>query len=98
MTEGFLAGIGLLLFMVVLIGVVIWTFVRANQILDNWAGENGYKILSRKYRPFAKLSGRQNVYHVAVIDENGNERGGQVCCGDYWFGVFINKATVKWDK
>jgi hypothetical protein len=47
---------------------------------------------------FWTTSRDQVVYHVTVLDQLGRERKGWVRCGSWWFGLFSNKAEVRWDE
>ena len=82
--------------------IILWGFVRSDQILDKWAADNGYKIIQREYKFFWNIldfpaSRGQTVYHVIVVDDGGNKRSGMVRCGGWVFGILENTATVKWD-
>jgi hypothetical protein len=86
------------------IGVLIFHYRRAGSILDNWAAENGYRILESELRwsgrgPFFFTTARgQEVYRVTVEDQGGTIRRGYVRCGSYFFGMLSDKAEVRWDN
>jgi hypothetical protein len=94
------------LMIVMIIGIsiiLLWSFVRGDQILDKWAIDNGYKITEREYKFFWNIfkfsvSQGQSVYRVTVIDSTGKEKNGLVRCGGWWLGILVNKASVKWDE
>ena len=96
-----------LLLIVVLLafGVVmtIWTFSRARQILEGWAADNGYQLVSSQFRwlrrgPFFWTSSKgQMIYYVVVRTPNGRTRRGWVRCGSFFWGVMRDKAEAKWE-
>jgi hypothetical protein len=83
---------------------IAWHYSRSRAILQKWADDNGYQLLQSEYRWFRKgpffwtTSRDQVVYHVTVLDQLGRERKGWVRCGSWWFGLFSNKAEVRWDE
>jgi len=80
-----------------------WHFSRSKSILQKWAFQNGYEILDRNYRNFAKgpffwTSARgQAVYHVTVRDQQGQIHSGWVRCGGWITGLWSDKAEVRWE-
>ncbi len=81
---------------------VAWHFTRSRSLLEQWATENGYRILTSDYRvlkgPLFWTSSRdQTVYRVTVRSREGVVRSGWVRCGSWWFGLFSNKTEVRWD-
>ena len=95
----------LLLFAVVIIAVVLLLmFFRARSILETWAMENSYEILSSDLRILNRGSylgtifGNQWVFRVTVRDHEGRASTGFVKCGGFWWGLFVNRAEVKWDE
>jgi hypothetical protein len=90
----------------VILGVsalLVWGFVRGDNILDKWAAANGYRILKREYKAYWNLfempaTRGQSVYRVTVVDSDGNEKSGLVRCGGWWLGILVNTTTVKWDE
>jgi hypothetical protein len=84
-------------------GSLIFTFSRSRRILERWAAENGLQILSSQYRIFRRgsffwtTSKSQTVYHVVVRTPDGRTRSGLVRCGSFWWGIFSDKAEVRWD-
>jgi len=91
------------LFVFLVIIMIIAQWGRAYSILEKWAGTYGYQILEserRKFRrgPFFFLTGTgQVVYRVTVQDSAGQIRRGYVRCGDFFLGVFSDRADVMWD-
>src|SRR5438105_15201738 len=85
------------------VGVIIWGQLRTNKILQEWAKQDGYRIISAKrrwvdYGPHRRNVGYQTVYRVEVEDSQGHRRSGWVFCGSYGLGIFVNKSTVYWDN
>jgi hypothetical protein len=84
--------------------LLILDFTRQIAILTQWAIENGFKILDSERRffrrgPFFWTTSRGRVvYYVRVKAEDGEIRSGWVRCGNWWLGVFINQAEVRWDE
>jgi hypothetical protein len=86
-------------------GVVmtIWTFSRGRAILEGWAAENGYRLVSSQFRwlrrgPFFWTSSKgQIVYYVVVRTPDGRTRRGWVRCGSFFWGVMRDKAEAEWE-
>lgn len=63
------------------------------KMLDRWAKERGYEILSSRYLwfsrgPFSRWSsGLQTVYHVVVRSDDGWTAHGWVQCGTWFWGT-----------
>jgi len=94
----------LILIVPIVILSYIWQSSRSNTILDQWARDNGYQIISKEYRPFRRgpffwSTGKsQTVYYVHVQDSRGNLRSGWVRCGSMFWGVMSDNAEVRWDQ
>ena len=79
-------------------------FARGISILEQWAAENEYEIISREHRllrlgPFWwRKSKGQEVYYVTIRTLDGQVRRGWVRCGSWFWGIFSNKAVVEWDE
>jgi hypothetical protein len=97
------------LFFIALIAVAIilamvWHFGRSSSLLRQWAEENGYRIVRKRYRNFFKgpffwtSTSGQTVYYVTVEDDAGNRRSGWARCGGWWFGLLSNHVEVRWDN
>jgi hypothetical protein len=86
------------------IAMMIWHYARAGQILERWAQDSGYKIVSSKRcwfwkGPFSFWTSRsQEVYYVTVRTPDGQLRRGWVCCGGWFLGVLSDQAEVRWDE
>jgi hypothetical protein len=95
-----------IIIIVIVVGLfaTIWHFSRSSSVLDQWAAENGYRIISQNYRhlvkgPFFLRSGKGHaVYYVTVEDESGRQRSGYVRIGGWIAGVLSDKVTVEWDS
>jgi hypothetical protein len=80
-----------------------WTISRSRSILENWAARNGFQIedahLCWLWRgPFFWTSSKgQAVYRVIIYDAEGRMRQGWVRCGNFWWGIFVDEADVRWD-
>lgn len=77
-------------------------YTRAQSILEHWAEENGYEILSSERRWFGgtfwwRKSKGQEVYYVTVRSRDGRTRQGWVRCGGWFLGVLSDEADVEWD-
>jgi hypothetical protein len=98
---------------VVLIPVVIvlailnitWRSNRSLSMIEQWARENGYELLSSERRwffrgPFSFWSGtkKYTIYYVSVRDGGGNIRRGWVRCGGWFLGLWSDAVCVEWDK
>lgn len=84
--------------------LLIVEFTRPIAILNQWASENRFAILNSERRyirrgPFFWTTSRgQVVYYVRVQAETGEIKSGWVRCGNWWLGVFVNQAEVRWDE
>jgi len=84
--------------------MVCWHHSRARSILDDWARENGFQILSQEsclfFRgPFFWTTAKgQEVYRVVVRDDTGRTRSGYVRCGSRWVGMLSDQIEVRWDR
>jgi len=97
----------MLLLVLLVVGVVVvslvWTRDRSLTILNDWARENGFRILSSERRylrrgPFWWRTGKgQEVFYVTVEEETGEIRSGYVRCGSYFAGLLSSRADVEWD-
>jgi hypothetical protein len=90
--------IGLAVFM------IFWTHRRAEQLLDQWAADNGVQIVQREYRlfrkgPFFWTSGRgQLVYYFIAQDRFGMQRAGWARCGSWFLGMLSDRIEVRWEE
>jgi len=83
---------------------IFWHFSRSRQILENWASEHNYRIVSSEYRnffrgPFFWTSSKgQTVYYVTVETADGQTKSGWVRCGGWLLGLLSDTADVRWDE
>jgi hypothetical protein len=88
---------------IIAICATCWHYSRSNEVLTQWAEQNGYRLLSQEYRHFAKgpffwtSSKDQTVYYVTVEDRDGQVKRGWVRCGGYWTGLMSDRAEVRWE-
>ena len=83
--------------------LIVWHFSRSRGLLEQWAAQNGYRLLSSEYRwmargPFFWSTGKgQTVYRVRVQDRSGQVRDGWVKCGGFFLGLLSDAVKVRWD-
>lgn len=100
--EALIATVFFALFALAVVSV-IWSFQRSNEMIQNWAHQNGYHIIEAKVPLFSKgpffwtTSKNQSVYRVVVQDGTGKTRSGWVRCGSYLGGLLSDKTEVHWD-
>ena len=97
-----------LFFFVVLIPIgilsVIWHFTKSAKMLEEWARANGFRLLAKEYRWFAKgpffwRSGKNHaVYRITVQDRLGQVHHGWARCGGWFLGIWTNQVEVRWDE
>jgi len=93
----------IILVLTIVVSVMVLMFLRARQILETWAEDNGYEILSSDLRFLSRgpyswtLLGKQWVFHVTVRDHERIVRTGFVKCGSFWWGIWVNRAEAEWD-
>src|SRR5215203_3704968 len=100
------AGAALLIVLVVVIGLasMAWSFSRSRSLIQEWADENGYRVVEAKYRwivrgPFFWTTSKsQTVYRLTVEDAHGNLRRGWVRCGSWLAGLWSHRVDVRWDE
>lgn len=99
------AGNVLIIAGVVIVAIIsiVWHFSRSRSLLEQWAAENNYRILSSEYRnlvrgPFFWTTSKgQTVYRVRVQDSTGRVRDGWVRCGGWFIGLLSDQVQVRWD-
>ena len=69
---------------------------RSNTLLEKWADDHGYELLSAQFRllrkgPYWWSSRAQTVYRVEILDGEGDVRSG------WWMGVFGDQVEAKLD-
>jgi len=75
---------------------------RSRSVLGGWAAANGFEIVRSDQRYFSRgpffwtTSKGQTVYYVTVRDAQGGLRSGWVRCGSWWFGLWSDRAEVRW--
>ena len=85
------------------VGMTVWTFARSRELLNRWANDNGYEIVSSEFRwlrrgPFFWTSSKgQMIYHVVVRTEDGETKRGWVRCGGFWWGLLQDRTEAKWE-
>jgi acetamidase/formamidase len=78
-------------------------FGRGRSILEKWAAENGYVLISSERRsvwrgPFFITTARgQEVFRITVRDAAGEIRSGYLRVGSFMLGVISDQASVRWD-
>jgi hypothetical protein len=102
MDNAFLA-VMLLIAVVFAVAMMFFHFSRARSILEHWAEENGYEIVSSARRWFGgtfwwRKSKGQEVYYVTIRTPKGQTRRGWVRCGGWFLGMFSDQADVEWDE
>ena len=86
-------GLVIVLFVAVAICSIVWHFSRSRSLLEQWARDNDYEVISREYRNFFKgpffwtSTKGQTVYYVTIRDADGNVRSGWLRCGGFWGGL-----------
>ena len=90
-------------FVVLAILSIAWTSSRSHSLIDQWAAENGYRVVSAEQRwlqrgPFFWTTSKgQTVYRVTIEDVAGRQRSGYVRCGSWMGGLLSDKVQVRWD-
>lgn len=93
---------------VVVLGIfvlcMVWHSSRSNSVLEQWAEDNGFEILSSEYCHFFRgpffwtTSKGQTVYYVKVRTSSGHVRTGWVRCGGFFLGLLSDAAEVRWEE
>ena len=97
------AAIPILMLVIAMVLFGAWHYGRAGSILETWARDNGYRILSQENcwlakGPFFWTSTRgQEVYRITVRDREGRTRSGYVRCGGAFLGMLSDRVDVRWD-
>jgi hypothetical protein len=93
----------LIFVLVIAVAGLYWQYSRSRTLLERWAMQNDFELLSSDYRylrkgPFTWTSSRnQTVYFVTVRDKQNQVRSGWVRCGGWWVGLYSDKTEVAWD-
>lgn len=84
------------------LGILLLRDFLAHRIVRRWAAKHGYTELrfgAKPPQPFpGKRSRQQEVFYVRWTDAKGRERGGWVLCGDFWWGVVVEKVSIWLDR
>ena len=95
----------ILVLFVIVIGIAMsfGRYAKASSILEDWARENGYALISSERRSlfrgpfFLTTSKSQLVYHIVVEDANGLRRSGYARVGGWMIGLLSDNVDVRWD-
>ena len=98
------AGVVLMVMIMVGLGVLVWIvrLSRANSMVQQWAEQNGFRLIECQRRsifkgPYFFANSRiQEVYEIRVEDRDGNVRHGYVRVGGFVTGLLSNRVDVKW--
>ncbi|MBN1484265.1 MAG: hypothetical protein JXA37_06040 [Chloroflexia bacterium] len=96
-------GLGLIVLVAFVAGSLIWHHRRSEELLQAWAEQQGYQILSAEMRWFSRgpmfwtTSRGQTVYYVELLDLQGMPRPAWVRCGSFWWGLFSRQVEVQWE-
>jgi hypothetical protein len=95
------------IFVIAIVVVIIASAVlrsnRSTSILDQWALENGFEVVSASQAqvfrgPFTLTASRdQTVYRITVRDQSGRTMTGWARCGSWMLGLASNNVEVVWD-
>lgn len=82
---------------------MVWHFSRSNTVLEQWAEDNDFELLSHEYCHFMQgpffwtTSKGQAVYYVKVRTSSGHVRSGWVRCCGFFLGLLSDAAEVRWE-
>lgn len=83
--------------------LVTWTDLRVSNLLQAWAHQKGYILVSKQRRRFARTpfgisaDRFREVFRVTVQDRHGKKRQGWVRFGVWWFEMRPDKVEARWD-
>ncbi len=92
-----------ILLIIVTIAALILKTSRSQSLLDQWAQQNGFRIVNSERRMlmrgpmFLTTTKGQEVYYVTVEDQAGKVRSGYVRCGGKMLGMLSDNVDVRWD-
>jgi hypothetical protein len=72
-------------------------------MLDRWAADNHFQIVSREWRwvrlgPFAAaFFGHQSVYRLVVQDQSGALRSCWAKLGGFFRGLMVDDVEIAWE-
>jgi hypothetical protein len=84
-------------------GLTVWLRRRSARMVDRWAEENGYRVLTKDYRGseqglvLSRLCNLKALYHVTVRNSAGDVRSAYVHCGGWFLGLLSDHVDVEWD-
>jgi hypothetical protein len=94
----------LALLVLIYLGGSVWSHLRAQRVVADWAASNGYEVISLKRRwvvkgPFT-FPGRANwvVFAGVLATPNGQTRACWIRVGGYWIGLLSDRVTVSWEE
>jgi len=85
------------------IASAVWRGNRSRDLVERWARENGFRLLSAENCWFSNgpffwtTSKSQVVFRVEVQDERGQVRSGWVRCGSLFGGLLSDQTEVRWE-
>jgi hypothetical protein len=94
----------IVLFLLFVIGSVIWSYRRSADMLRNWAAQNHYRLVAYTrsgglFTPFFWTTSKsQVIFRVTVEDDYGTRRSGWVRCGNWLSGMLSDQIDVRWDE
>lgn len=76
---------------------------RAKQVVERWAGQNGFRIDHLQPRlfpcePFLPHGIAQLVFRIGVRDREKQPMTGWLLVGHFFLGQFVDRVRVSWDK
>lgn len=105
--------VSIIILTVVFIGIAIfvavasytWRETRSMSMLEQWASENSFQLLSTSRSHFtlgtpfwAASSKSQTVYRITVRDRQGKTLSGYALCGSWVLGLRADRVEIKWDS
>ncbi len=90
-------------FLIFAVWLVRWQFNKADRLLENWAGENEYRIVEKRNANFGdgpagtRQASSQVKYRIVVVDENNQRKSGLAIVGSVNLGTLSDEVTVAWD-
>jgi predicted DCC family thiol-disulfide oxidoreductase YuxK len=98
------ASVVIVLILIFAAAMMMWHYARGEQMLERWARDNGYEIVASERRwfrrgPFFWWTGKgQEVFYVTVRTADGRNKRGWVRCGNWFLGMLVSEAEVRWDE
>jgi hypothetical protein len=91
-------------FVLLAIVLFVWGRTHSSNTLEQWARDNGFKLLSVDRRTMFRgsfswtTSEGQEVFRITVRDQHGNTRSGYVRVGGHLLGQLSDRIDVRWDS